>query len=257
MTVVRPGWFFAVVAVALALPAVASGALSPSDYRVQAGAVCAKAKAETMALGQSGASLTTANFLPLYAGTLAIDQEEYASLYALQAPASLVDAHRRALWALWQSNRILAGQVKKLRAGVDFVTALKENGATVRRLAGEWTNAWRDAGVPACGGGQPLASSAGSRAMSHVREAIPQIDAYANDNYAGSPADPDRELSTTDNGFSGMTIALLGRLYDANLLHYHLKLFRVTRTSYCVQSTVDGKTAFESGPGAPVALGHC
>ncbi len=56
-----------------------------------------------------------------------------------------------------------------------------------------------------------------------------------------------------------MTIALLAHKYDANLLRSHLKLFRVARTSFCVQSTVDGKPAFKNGRGfaPPVALGHC
>jgi hypothetical protein len=77
------------------------------------------------------------------------------------------------------------------------------------------------------------------------------------DNVPHGRYDPDRATSTTDSGYSGMTIALLGRNYDMKLPHEHLKLVRVSRTSYCVQSTVDGQTAFKNGPAAPLAFGHC
>ena len=93
--------------------------------------------------------------------------------------------------------------------------------------------------------------------MANVRTSIASIEPYKADNVPHGHYDPDRATSTTDSGYSGMTIALLGHNYDMNLPHEHLKLVRVSRTSYCVPSTVDGQTAFKNEHAAPLAFGHC
>lgn len=100
-------------------------------------------------------------------------------------------------------------------------------------------------------------NAARNAAVANVRTSIASIESYKADNVPHGRYDPDRATSTTDSGYSGMTIALLGRNYDMKLPHEHLKLVRVSRTSYCVQSTVDGQTAFKNGPAAPLAFGHC
>ena len=91
-------------------------------------------------------------------------------------------------------------------------------------------------------------NAARNAAVANIRTSIASIESYKADNVPHGRYDPDRATSTTDSGYSDMTIALLGRNYDMNLPHEHLKLVRVSRTSYCVQSTVDGQTAFKNGP---------
>ena len=59
--------------------------------------------------------------------------------------------------------------------------------------------------------------------MANVRTSIASIEPYKADNVPHGHYDPDRATSTTDSGYSGMTIALLGHNYDMNLLHQHLK----------------------------------
>ena len=100
-------------------------------------------------------------------------------------------------------------------------------------------------------------NAARNAAMVNVRSSIPSIEMYNVDNVPHGRYDPDPATSRTDRGYSGMTVALLAHAYDKNLLHDHLKLFRVSPRNYCVQSTVDGQTAFKNGPSAPFAFGHC
>ena len=100
-------------------------------------------------------------------------------------------------------------------------------------------------------------NAARNGAEENVRTAIASIESYNADNFPRNPNDPDPLTSTTDSGYSGMTMAILRTVYDTNLPHDHVKLVRASRTTYCIQSTVYGQTAFKNGPAANVALGHC
>jgi Tfp pilus assembly protein PilE len=95
-----------------------------------------------------------------------------------------------------------------------------------------------------------------ARVLSTVRDAIPLIEEYRADNVPRGAHDPDAAQSTTDSGYTGMTIATLS-VYDVTLPQEHVVLVRASRRSYCVQSTSYGQTAFKNGPSAKVALGHC
>jgi hypothetical protein len=100
-------------------------------------------------------------------------------------------------------------------------------------------------------------NAAGNEAKANVYYVVPAILSYKADNFGGSPADPDLATSTKDHGYAGMTMALLGSEYDLTIPQKHLLLVRTSTASYCVQDTIDGRTAFKNGPSASVAFGRC
>jgi type IV pilus assembly protein PilA len=79
-----------------------------------------------------------------------------------------------------------------------------------------------------------------SAAKANVRAAIPAVEAYFAD-------------STT--GYTGMTLALLQSTYDQGIKGITIE--SADATTYCVQSTVGGKTWKKDGPGADIATGAC
>ncbi len=84
-------------------------------------------------------------------------------------------------------------------------------------------------------------------AQSNVRAAVPAVEVYYSDD-------------TVDNGgggsYAGMTLAKL-QTKDAAVKLNALVAAKQTATSYCVQSTVGGKTWHKNGPAAAVATGVC
>ena len=88
-----------------------------------------------------------------------------------------------------------------------------------------------------------------SAAKANVRAAIPAIEAYNADNTGtGNSA-----------GYAGMTVSLLRDTYDSELQPTKLSFGATAPTSltYCVQSTVGGKTWSKNGPGASIANSTC
>ncbi|HEV3408346.1 MAG TPA: prepilin-type N-terminal cleavage/methylation domain-containing protein [Gaiellaceae bacterium] len=80
--------------------------------------------------------------------------------------------------------------------------------------------------------------AAENAAKANVRASIPAIEAY----YA-------------DNGtYATMTVAILKAAYDAGFIG---TLGTVDADSYCVSSTVNGKTFHAEGPGGTVTAGAC
>jgi hypothetical protein len=98
-------------------------------------------------------------------------------------------------------------------------------------------------------------NAAWNAAAANVRTAIASVEMYRSDNHPGSHYDPDS--SRTDSGYMGMTIKRLAHAYDLNLPKDHVVIIRATRTSYCMESTVDGVTVFKNGPKALMKIGHC
>jgi hypothetical protein len=140
-------------AAALVSAAAASAALSPSAYRAQANAVCAKTKAQQNALGQLQGNPPTSDAVKYVATSLQYTQQEYTALYALQPPSSLVAAHRTALWDLWKLNAFTSDALKQMQSGTDWQTALDAHGATKLQLLGDLYKAWAAAGLTVCGSG--------------------------------------------------------------------------------------------------------
>ena len=80
-----------------------------------------------------------------------------------------------------------------------------------------------------------------SAAKANVRAAIPAMEAYNADNTGtGNSA-----------GYAGMTVALLRDTYDSERVTTKLSFPNApTSVTYCVESTVGGKTWRKNGPGA-------
>ena len=79
-----------------------------------------------------------------------------------------------------------------------------------------------------------------SAAKANVRAAVPGIEAYNADN---------------SKGYSGMTLAKL-TAYDQGIKNVTI-VGTPNTVSYCVQSTVGGKTWNKNGPGADIVTGVC
>ena len=85
-----------------------------------------------------------------------------------------------------------------------------------------------------------------SAAKANVRAAIPAVEAYNADN-----------TGTADSaGYAGMTISAL-QVYDSALVSTKLFIKTATSVTYCVQSTVGGKTWNKNGPGADIITSAC
>lgn len=153
MTFLRLTSLFA--AAALALAATAFGALTPSDYRAQANAACAKANAQMKALGlgKPVVNPTAAETAKSTAAGLAIGQQAYTSLRALQPPALLAAAHNRALWLLWKELALVTKDVEQMQAGADPIKVITATGMTGLKLALREAAAWGAAGVAVCSRG--------------------------------------------------------------------------------------------------------
>jgi len=80
-----------------------------------------------------------------------------------------------------------------------------------------------------------------SAAKANVRSIIPSIEQYYADN----------------NGYTGITLASLQASYDQALNVSDYTLNGGTGTTYCVSSTVGGKSWKKAGPAAPIAEGSC
>jgi hypothetical protein len=89
------------------------------------------------------------------------------------------------------------------------------------------------------GGGWAPYDGGESKAQANVRAAIPAIEAW-----------------NADHGtYAGMTLSKLRRQYDAGLPQ--IRIVRAAKTTYCVESTLDGVTVSKDGPAAEIARGSC
>ena len=85
-----------------------------------------------------------------------------------------------------------------------------------------------------------------SAAKANVRAAIPAVEAYNADN-----------LGTANSaGYAGMTVSLL-QAYDSAIVPTKLNIKTATSVTYCVDSTVGGKTWNKAGPGADIVTDPC
>jgi type IV pilus assembly protein PilA len=85
-----------------------------------------------------------------------------------------------------------------------------------------------------------------SAAKANVRAAIPAVEAYNADNLGtGASA-----------GYTGMTVSLL-QAYDSAIVPTKLTIASADSVTYCVSSTVGGKTWKKAGPGADIVTDVC
>jgi type IV pilus assembly protein PilA len=99
-------------------------------------------------------------------------------------------------------------------------------------------------------------------AQANVRSAIPAVEAYFADNSGtteeGVAATPPYlgDGDDTTSGYVGMTLPHLQNIDSAVKLNAPVAA-QQTATSYCVSSTVGGKTWNKNGPGADIVTGAC
>jgi type IV pilus assembly protein PilA len=87
-----------------------------------------------------------------------------------------------------------------------------------------------------------------SAAKANVRAAIPAIEAYNADNTG----------TGNSSGYNGMTVSYLRDNYDSELVTTKLSFPSApTSVTYCVESTVGGKTWRKNGPGAAIDNNPC
>ena len=85
-------------------------------------------------------------------------------------------------------------------------------------------------------------------AKANVRAAIPAIEAYNADNTG----------TANSAGYNGMTVAGLRDTYDSELSPSKLSFPNApTSVTYCIESTVGGKTFRKNGPGANIENATC
>jgi type IV pilus assembly protein PilA len=90
-----------------------------------------------------------------------------------------------------------------------------------------------------------------SAAQANVRAAIPAVEAYNSDN-VGTLTDVDGVDTTT--GYEGMTLTLL-QSYDQGVKN--VAVGTVSKSTYCVSSTVGNYTFSKNGPGADITQAPC
>jgi prepilin-type N-terminal cleavage/methylation domain-containing protein len=99
-------------------------------------------------------------------------------------------------------------------------------------------------------------------AAAAIRTIVPDIESYNSDNYPGSPNDPD--ASTTDAGYTGLTMQILHDTYDASLVPakyvwnpsgWSAASPLTTATDYCVESLVGNKVGAKHGPDGSITYG--
>ena len=98
-----------------------------------------------------------------------------------------------------------------------------------------------------------------------VVQALKAVEAYASDNFPQSRSDPDPGVSTTDNGFSNISLTLLATNYDASIsvvpgaplvidpLNWNSN--QTSPTDFCLTAQVGRWTAAAAGPAGGVSLG--
>jgi hypothetical protein len=147
----RAGIVPLVAAVALVSAEAANAALTPSQYHAQANAICTSAQAKEKALGGSK-PMTNAQLAKLVIDAGAIMSWRYSALRALQPPASLVAAHRKALWSTYDILTPWTSLVTAVKAGTDPKTAAAATlGKNYVNLVIRAAVAWNATGATACG----------------------------------------------------------------------------------------------------------
>jgi prepilin-type N-terminal cleavage/methylation domain-containing protein len=101
-------------------------------------------------------------------------------------------------------------------------------------------------------------------AKQSIAQAMRAVNAYANDNYSGSPADPDVAISTTDNGYANISLTALATKYDASLSTTPGAPFVLNpagftpadpSTDFCLTAAVGRWIAVQHGPGGGISVG--
>jgi type IV pilus assembly protein PilA len=85
----------------------------------------------------------------------------------------------------------------------------------------------------------------------NIRAIVPDLESWNADN-DGNATDVDGNAGTS--GYQGMTMALLKSNYDQSIVSANYTLSGQTTTSYCVQTSKSGWTAYKQGPDAVITV---
>jgi type IV pilus assembly protein PilA len=91
-------------------------------------------------------------------------------------------------------------------------------------------------------------------AKAGIREVLPGVQAYGQDNSPASANDPDGGISTSDTGFENMSPDLIRSSYEPSLDVARYFFANLTPGSYCIYTYNGVWTAFKNGPGASVGV---
>jgi prepilin-type N-terminal cleavage/methylation domain-containing protein len=99
-------------------------------------------------------------------------------------------------------------------------------------------------------------------AKADIAQTMRAVSAYAADNFPGAANDPNKTVSATDNGYSGITLALLATKYDASIstiagAPYVINPagFTGSATDFCLTAVTGRWIAAQHGPGGSVQVG--
>ena len=100
-------------------------------------------------------------------------------------------------------------------------------------------------------------------ARQDIAQAMRAVNAYSNDNYTSSPADPDASISTTDQGYANISLTALATKYDASLsttpgAPYVMNpagFAGASATDFCLTAAVGRWIAVQHGPGSGIQVG--
>jgi len=99
-------------------------------------------------------------------------------------------------------------------------------------------------------------------AKADVSQAMRAVQAYAADNYPGSQNDPDSSTSTSDSGYSNITLSELATKYDASISTVAGAPFVVnpagftgSSTDFCLTAAMGRWIAVQHGPSGTISVG--
>ena len=104
--------------------------------------------------------------------------------------------------------------------------------------------------------------AAKTAAKADVAQTLRAVNSYAADNFPGAANDPDTAVSTTDSGYSGISLGALGTKYDASISPVPGAPFVInpagftgSATDFCLTAVTGRWIAAQHGPGGGIEIG--
>ena len=97
-------------------------------------------------------------------------------------------------------------------------------------------------------------------AAANIRAVVPDVEAYAADNYSGSSSDPD--TSASDQGYQGLTMSTLQTKYDSSINPAKYQWdpsaqgVSDSASDYCIVTSVGTWWAVKHGPDGTITTGQ-
>lgn len=139
----------ALLCCALVAAGTAAAALSPSQYRKQANAICLDMHQK---LNRLAAPKTTKakDVVPYFEHGFAITGAAIQKVRRLSPPASLAAGHKKVVSLILQQDTLLHRLLAQIKGGADVQKALGAADATLTKLSNSETATWRKLGAAEC-----------------------------------------------------------------------------------------------------------